>query len=202
MFVGLILNKLSSWCFVNSDGCWLAVVLDPNELVHHGGRRMLVWTGPSALKPYIIVIIMILVLVVRFCSFLSTEVRRSKRSENNWNKLSLLRNLCRSAAFCSVSFGNSWSDRRLRFSRTILCLFLTCRSVASSSPPSPLRPWPPVYHVTYHTSRTRSSCMHARLHTAHMYFLKTKLPSTRSERVLLGDKSTPPPALPLPPVQK
>lgn len=41
--------------------------------------------------------------------------------------------------------------------------------------------------------------MHARLHTAHMYFLKTKLPTTRSERVLLGDKSTPPPALPRPP---
>lgn len=88
---------------------------------------------------------MILVLVVQFCSFLSTKVRRSKPSENKRNKRSLLRNLCGSAAFCSVSFGNSWSDCRLKFSRMILCLFLTCRSAASSfyspsSPPSPLRP--------------------------------------------------------------
>lgn len=125
-------------------------------LAHHGGRRRSSCVGVDStisFKTYIIVIVMILVLVVQFCSFLSTNVRRSKRSENKRNKRSLLRNLCRSAAFCSVSFGNSWSDCRLKFSRMILCLFLTCRSAASSFTPPPHLPPPSDPDLQFTTSR-------------------------------------------------
>lgn len=127
---------------------------------------MLASTRPSALKPYIIVIVMILVLVVQFCSFLSTKVRRSKRSENKRNKRSLLRNLCRSAAFCSVSFGNSWSDCRLKvqqddsvsFSNLPLCRVLLLLPLLTSLPPQTL-----TSSLPRHVSHLQNSLfMHAR----------------------------------------